>query len=48
MITVEADGEEIAMNDFVQRIIEDAIVSMVRNLRGSENAKDITVFIRRD
>jgi hypothetical protein len=48
MIRIEADGDEIAMNDFVQRLIEDVIIGMVKNLKGSESAKEITVFIERD
>lgn len=48
MIRIEADGDEIVMNDFVRRLVEDVIVSMVKNLRGSENARDITVFVERD
>jgi hypothetical protein len=45
MIRIEADGEEIAINDFVQKLIEDVIISMVKNLKGAESAKDISIFI---
>lgn len=48
MIRIEADGEEVVINEFVQKLIEDVIMSMVKNLKGSENAMDVSIFIESD
>lgn len=48
MIRIEADGEEMVINEFVQKLIEDVIMSMVKNLKGAENAMDVSIFIESD
>jgi hypothetical protein len=48
MIRVEADGKEITVNEFVQKLLEDVIMSMMRDLKGFENAKSIEIFIEAD
>ncbi|MDY6985838.1 MAG: hypothetical protein SVE93_05505 [Candidatus Thermoplasmatota archaeon] len=48
MIRIEADGEEVVINEFVQKLIEDVIMSMVKNLKGAENAMDVSIFIESD
>jgi len=48
MIRIEADGEEVVINEFVQKLIEDVIMSMVKNLKGFESAKDVSISIESD
>jgi len=46
-ITVEVDGKKIPMNRFSKRIIANTINAMISSLRGTEDAKEIKIKLKR-